>query len=58
MAFIEDRIKRLSGELGQVENEKEKLKSRNQLDIETEAKISFRKFRCCNDAKQLELTVN
>jgi len=40
--FIEDRIKKLSVELGQVENEKETFKSRNNLtDLETEAKIDL-----------------
>ncbi|MFI7712081.1 GumC family protein [Elizabethkingia anophelis] len=53
--FIEERIKRLSGELGQVENEKESFKSRNQLtDIETEAKISLESSAAAR-AKQLEL---
>ncbi|OBS13140.1 capsular biosynthesis protein [Elizabethkingia miricola] len=53
--FIEDRIKKLSGELGQVENEKENFKSRNQLtDIETEAKISLESSAAAR-AKQLEL---
>ncbi|MEL5902225.1 polysaccharide biosynthesis tyrosine autokinase [Elizabethkingia anophelis subsp. anophelis] len=53
--FIEDRIKRLSGELGQVENEKENFKSKNQLtDIETEAKISLESSAAAR-AKQLEL---
>ncbi|WER14443.1 GumC family protein [Elizabethkingia miricola] len=53
--FIEERIKRLSGELGQVENEKENFKSRNQLtDIETEAKISLESSAAAR-AKQLEL---
>ncbi|KUG10415.1 capsular biosynthesis protein [Elizabethkingia sp. HvH-WGS333] len=55
LAFIEDRIKRLSGELGQVENEKENFKSKNQLtDIETEAKISLESSAAAR-AKQLEL---
>ncbi|AQW91215.1 polysaccharide biosynthesis tyrosine autokinase [Elizabethkingia anophelis] len=55
LAFIEDRIKKLSGELGQVENEKESFKSRNQLtDIETEAKISLESSAAAR-AKQLEL---
>lgn len=55
LAFIEDRIKKLSGELGQVENEKENFKSRNQLtDIETEAKISLESSAAAR-AKQLEL---
>ncbi|OPB97081.1 capsular biosynthesis protein [Elizabethkingia meningoseptica] len=55
LAFIEDRIKKLSGELGQVENEKESFKSRNQLtDIETEAKINLESSAAAR-AKQLEL---
>ncbi|MDV3876038.1 capsular biosynthesis protein [Elizabethkingia anophelis] len=55
LAFIEDRIKRLSGELGQVENEKESFKSRNQLtDIETEAKINLQSSATARE-KQLEL---
>ncbi|ATL43835.1 polysaccharide biosynthesis tyrosine autokinase [Elizabethkingia sp. HX WHF] len=55
LVFIEDRIKKLSGELGQVENEKESFKSRNQLtDIETEAKINLESSAAAR-AKQLEL---
>lgn len=55
LTFIEDRIKKLSGELGQVENEKESFKSRNQLtDIETEAKINLESSAAAR-AKQLEL---
>jgi len=55
LTFIEDRIKKLSGELGQVENEKENFKSRNQLtDIETEAKINLESSAAAR-AKQLEL---
>ncbi|HCD9235322.1 capsular biosynthesis protein [Elizabethkingia anophelis] len=55
LTFIEDRIKKLSGELGQVESEKESFKSRNQLtDIETEAKISLESSAAAR-AKQLEL---
>ncbi|ATC36130.1 polysaccharide biosynthesis tyrosine autokinase [Elizabethkingia anophelis] len=55
LVFIEDRIKKLSGELGQVESEKESFKSRNQLtDIETEAKISLESSAAAR-AKQLEL---
>ncbi|EQB91565.1 polysaccharide biosynthesis tyrosine autokinase [Elizabethkingia anophelis] len=55
LAFIEDRIKKLSGELGQVENEKESFKSRNQLtDIETEAKINLESSAAAR-TKQLEL---
>ncbi|MCT4223061.1 polysaccharide biosynthesis tyrosine autokinase [Elizabethkingia anophelis] len=55
LTFIEDRIKKLSVELGQVENEKENFKSRNQLtDIETEAKINLESSAAAR-AKQLEL---
>ncbi|MCL1671855.1 GumC family protein [Elizabethkingia ursingii] len=55
LSFIEERIKKLSGELGQVENEKENFKSKNQLtDIETEAKISLESSAAAR-AKQLEL---
>ncbi|HIB8180953.1 TPA: GumC family protein [Elizabethkingia anophelis] len=55
LAFIEDRIKRLSGELGQVENEKESFKSKNQLtDIETEARINLESSAAAR-VKQLEL---
>lgn len=55
LTFIEDRIKKLSGELGQVENEKESFKSKNQLtDIETEAKINLESSAAAR-AKQLEL---
>jgi len=55
LSFIEDRIKKLSVELGQVENEKESFKSRNQLtDIDTEAKISLESSAAAR-AKQLEL---
>jgi tyrosine-protein kinase Etk/Wzc len=53
--FIEDRIKRLSGELGQVENEKESFKSRNNLtDLETEAKIDLESSAAAR-AKQLDV---
>jgi capsular exopolysaccharide synthesis family protein len=53
--FIEDRIKRLSGELGEVENEKENFKSKNNLtDLETEAKIDLESSAAAR-AKQLEL---
>lgn len=55
LAFIEDRIKKISGELGQVESEKENFKSKNQLtDIETEAKIGLESSAAAR-AKQLEL---
>ncbi|MDV3907600.1 capsular biosynthesis protein [Elizabethkingia anophelis] len=55
LTFIEDRIKKLSVELGQVENDKENFKSKNQLtDIDTEAKISLESSAAAR-AKQLEL---
>ncbi|WP_343610237.1 GumC family protein [Chryseobacterium oranimense] len=53
--FIDDRIKKLSIELGDVENEKENFKSRNQLtDIATEAKINLESSAAAR-AKQLEI---
>ncbi|AYZ13441.1 polysaccharide biosynthesis tyrosine autokinase [Chryseobacterium arthrosphaerae] len=53
--FIEDRIAKLSVELGQVENEKEGFKSKNNLsDIEVEAKISLEGAAAAR-SKQLEL---
>ncbi len=53
--FIEDRVKKLSVELGQVENEKESFKSRNNLtDLETEAKISLESSASAR-AKQLDV---
>ncbi|WP_300686391.1 polysaccharide biosynthesis tyrosine autokinase [Chryseobacterium sp.] len=53
--FIEDRVKKLSVELGQVENEKENFKSRNNLtDLETEAKINLQSSAAAR-AKQLEV---
>jgi capsular exopolysaccharide synthesis family protein len=53
--FIEDRIKKLSGELGQVENQKESFKSKNNLtDIETEAKINLESSAAAR-AKQLDV---
>lgn len=53
--FIEDRIKKLSGELGEVENEKENFKSRNNLtDLETEAKINLESSATAR-TKQLEI---
>ncbi|AQX08215.1 GumC family protein [Elizabethkingia ursingii] len=55
LAFIEDRIKKISVELGQVENEKESFKSKNRLtDIETEAKINLESSAAAR-SKQLEL---
>ena len=53
--FIEDRIKKLSGELGEVENEKESFKSRNNLtDLESEARINLESSAAAR-AKQLEV---
>lgn len=60
--FIEDRIKKLSIELGQVENEKENFKFRNNLtDLETEAKINLESSAAARSKQldveaQLELT--
>jgi len=53
--FIEDRIKKLTVELNQVENEKESFKSKNNLtDLETEAKINLESSASAR-AKQLDL---
>lgn len=53
--FIEDRIKKLTGELGDVENQKETFKSKNNLtDLETEAKISLESSAAAR-AKQLDV---
>ncbi|CEJ71002.1 Tyrosine-protein kinase ptk [Chryseobacterium oranimense G311] len=53
--FIEDRIKKLSVELGQVESQKENFKSQNNLtDLETEAKIDLQSSAEAR-AKQLEI---
>lgn len=53
--FIEDRIKKLSVELGQVEDQKESFKSRNNLtDLETEAKIDLQSSAEAR-AKQLDI---
>lgn len=53
--FIDDRVKKLAVELGDVENQKEDFKSRNQLtDLETEAKISLENSAAARQ-KQLEL---
>lgn len=53
--FIEDRIKKLSVELGQVENEKESFKSKNNLtDPETEARINLESSAAAR-AKQLDI---
>lgn len=55
MTFIEDRIKKLSLELGQVEDQKEKFKSKNNLtDLETEAKIDLQSSAGAR-AKQLDI---
>lgn len=53
--FIEDRVGKLSVELGQVEDDKEKFKFRNKLtDLETEAKINLESSAAAR-AKQLEI---
>ncbi|KXH85485.1 GumC family protein [Chryseobacterium kwangjuense] len=53
--FIEDRIKKLTVELGQVEDQKESFKSKNNLtDLETEAKINLESSASAR-AKQLDL---
>ncbi|KAB1230532.1 GumC family protein [Chryseobacterium viscerum] len=53
--FIEDRVKKLSVELGQVENEKESFKSKNNLtDLEVEAKIDL-ESSATSRGKQLDL---
>ncbi|KFF24565.1 GumC family protein [Chryseobacterium vrystaatense] len=53
--FIEERIKKLSIELGQVEDQKENFKSKNNLtDLETEAKINLESSAAAR-AKQLDL---
>lgn len=53
--FIEDRIKKLSIELNQVEDQKENFKSKNNLiDLETEAKISLESSASAR-AKQLDI---
>ncbi|MCT2564664.1 GumC family protein [Chryseobacterium herbae] len=53
--FIEDRIKKLSGELGEVENQKESFKAKNNLtDLETEAKINLESSAAAR-AKQLDV---
>jgi len=54
LEFIDDRVKKLAVELGDVENQKEDFKSRNQLtDLETEAKISLESSAAARQ-KQLE----
>lgn len=53
--FIEDRIKRLSNELGEVESQKENFKTKNNLtDLETEAKINLESSASAR-SKQLEV---
>lgn len=53
--FIEDRIKKLSGELGEVENQKESFKTKNNLtDLATEAKINLESSAAAR-AKQLDV---
>ncbi|MGE8553808.1 MAG: GumC family protein [Chryseobacterium jejuense] len=53
--FIDDRINLISKELGQVENEKERFKSSNQItDLSTEAKINLETSAEAR-AKQIEL---
>lgn len=53
--FIDDRINLISKELGQVENEKERFKSSNQItDLSTEARISLETSAEAR-AKQIEL---
>jgi len=53
--FIEDRIKKLSVELGQVEDQKENFKFKNKLtDLETEAKINLESSAAAR-AKQLDI---
>ncbi|NAW51355.1 polysaccharide biosynthesis tyrosine autokinase [Elizabethkingia argentiflava] len=55
LAFIEDRIKKLSRELGNVENEKAYFKSKNKLiDVQTEAKLDLESSAAAR-TKQLEL---
>ncbi|AZI19810.1 GumC family protein [Chryseobacterium taklimakanense] len=54
MAFIEERIAKVSDELGDVENQKERFKAANRVtDIETEAKINLESSAAAR-AKQLE----
>ncbi|GEN72343.1 MULTISPECIES: GumC family protein [Chryseobacterium] len=53
--FIEDRIKKLSSELGEVESQKEIFKAKNNLtDLETEAKINLESSASAR-SKQLEI---
>lgn len=54
MAFIEERIAKVSQELGDVENQKQQFKAANRVtDIETEAKINLESSAAAR-AKQLE----
>lgn len=55
LEFIDDRVAKLQTELGNVENEKERFKTSNQLtDIETEAKINLETSAAAR-AKQLDI---
>lgn len=55
MAFIEDRINKVSQELGDVESRKEQFKSANRVtDIETEAKLTLESSASAR-AKQMEV---
>lgn len=55
MAFIEDRINKVSQELGDVESRKEQFKSSNRVtDIETEAKLNLESSAAAR-AKQMEV---
>lgn len=55
LEFIDDRVNKLSIELGDVENQKERFKINNNLtDIETEAKVNL-ETTAQNRAKQLEV---
>lgn len=55
MAFIEDRINKVSQELGDVESRKEQFKSANRVtDIETEAKLNLESSAAAR-AKQMEV---
>lgn len=55
MAFIEERINKVSQELGDVESRKEQFKAANRLtDIETEAKLSLESSAAAR-AKQIEV---
>lgn len=55
LEFIDDRVKKLAVELGDVENKKEDFKTKNQLtDLETEAKINLESSASAR-AKQLDI---